>query len=562
MKTDKNTIDELFKEGLGNFTQQPSKSLWRRISWQMLRFEVSHFNFTNISAAWTLAPVAAVVILSVVATYNFDFFSATESSPLTEQLQPASDLPDGNESGIQPNNDFNESTKKDGGAAAVDEATKTLDLPAEVPSLSDIQRNITDDNEQQLAEKETITSKTVAEGQNSSGQTTTTQRASRLSENQKLITPDDNSDAGVAAEAVLAEAIAARSSETHVKADDFTSDSQVISGVPAIEASISALRRKEPTKIVPFTTEEKYHYFQDANYTLYLSNWERQSGVIKEEDDQAHETGKVQRLNSLNSSLALFLRGNYKPPKRDLNSQLAKNARRKTSHLSLAAYGSPEITEYSRMASSSRERSIAGGLAIGYNSPVYLLQAGIEVSYLYDRGDYMTNFGTYDSIGFYQHVNGFTIDPDNPGNIIYDTEQVAVWDSVNHVSHQQTKNSYTYLQFPVMIGYKAYERGLFSAYIKAGPSFSIMLDKNEPSPGFYQPGATIYSVENYTLPRSSANVQILLSIGLHLQATENFGIMAEPVYRYYFDNVYDGNSNGEVKNPYGLGIRAGAFYTF
>lgn len=561
MKTDKNSIDELFKEGLGNFTQQPSTSLWRRISWQMLRFEISHFNFTNISTAWILAPAAAIVIFSVVAVYNYDSLTSSETSPVTEQLQPGSDNSNRNETDLRTTIDPNGTNKNDATADGNLESLNTGSAP-EKQSSSDIQISRNDDRIKQLVEADTKIEKIAIEEKVSKNQNASAQGNPTSSENQKFTITNYNSSAVIISESGLAEAIAAPAVSSHSSAGDFISESQVIAEMPAIETALSTLKRKELINLVPLTTEEKYLFFHGANYTLYESNWEHHSGVQKVEDKDVHETGRVQRLNSINSSLALFLRGSYKPPKRDLNSQLAKNSKRKTSHLSLAAYVSPEITEYSRVASSSRERSIAGGIAVGYNTPVYILQAGVEVSYLYDRGDYMTNFGTYDSIGYYEHVNGFIIDPLNPGNIIYDTHQVAVWDSVEHVSHQQTQNSYTYLQFPVMIGYKAFERGLFSAYIKAGPNFSIMLDKNEPSPDFYQPGATIHSIENYTLPRSSANVQILMSIGLHLQATEKFGFLAEPYYRYYFGNVYDGNNSGTIKNPYGLGIRAGAFYTF
>jgi hypothetical protein len=169
---------------------------------------------------------------------------------------------------------------------------------------------------------------------------------------------------------------------------------------------------------------------------------------------------------------------------------------------------------------------------------------------------------TFDSIGFYNHVNGFTVDPET-GQIIFDTHEVGVWDSISHNSHQQTQTNYTYLQFPVLFGYKAMESGNFSVHLKAGPNFSLLLNRREPGLDFYLPGATVNAIENYSLPRINANVQLLVSLGLQWQVTEKLGILAEPVYRQYLNTVYDLNSdNGTLKNPYSFGLRAGIYFTF
>jgi hypothetical protein len=59
----------------------------------------------------------------------------------------------------------------------------------------------------------------------------------------------------------------------------------------------------------------------------------------------------------------------------------------------------------------------------------------------------------------------------------------------------------------------------------------------------------------------NTSIQILVSLCLQFQPTEKFGIMVEPTYRYYLRSVYEVQGSS-LKNPYGIGIRAGIFYNF
>jgi len=272
-------------------------------------------------------------------------------------------------------------------------------------------------------------------------------------------------------------------------------------------------------------------------------------------------SGKIQKMHSLSFTLGQFFKGKYKPPKRDYEALNASKYRGSNHIISLAAYFAPEMTEYERTASTSREQNYIGGLAVNYSRLNYMLQGGFEICYSYDLGDYMVHMETFDSTGYYNDINSFTIDPQNPDSIIFNTVPVAVWDSVPHQSHEQTQNQYTYLQLPFMIGYKAYERGLFSAYIKTGPSFSFLLNRKEPTLTYYNPDATVQNIDNYTPTRMNTSIQILVSLCLQFQPTEKFGIMVEPTYRYYLRSVYEVQGSS-LKNPYGIGVRGGIFYNF
>lgn len=555
MKTEKNNLDELFRASLGNLTEQPSRGLWHRISRQMLLKEVTRFNFTNVPATWVALPVAAIIIASVaVFTFNNPFQS--EDSSIADQIFPPTvensiTIPQTNSGNVENDNSTN--------IASVESEITDRSQPEEIQEQTS-GLNSTPINQQELSKADALTGAEISTFYNNNSNQTDLHTIQSVDEDQGGIASQES--IAVQTAPVIIPALA---DELTVEADDFQKqirDSEISSEERSLDyktVEISGLVKLESNEIQPLTMKERGQMrFLPFELTDFESRNRR-----KDVDEQSHSTGKVQSLSSQSHSIKYFLRGTYKPPKREFQTNALKSQRKKTSHLVLTGYVAPEITEYARMASTSRERSFAGGLALGYNTPTYVIEGGIEFSYIYDLGDYMVNMETYDSIGFYQSVNGFTVDPNNPGNLIYDIQEVGVWDSVQHHSHQQTQNSYTYLQFPVMFGYKAMNHGNFSAYIKAGPSFSVMLNKNEPGLEFYQSGATINSVENYSLPRLTANVQLLVSLRLQLQVSEKLGIMTEPVYRYYLGTVYEINTNNEkLSNPFGIGLRAGVFYTF
>jgi hypothetical protein len=532
MNNDNHNIDELFKKGLANYTERPARRLWRRISWRMLRDELAHFNFVNFPVTWTAVPAALVVIASI-AFFNLGSPSADEmvpeSTPLTENFEKPLQKSLSDKSGTD---------VSDGHSKHEPEIGNEGDYAAEQPAIA-LQEAVKDELPAEPAKQEAVLS------------------------NEELI---------IAEEAAPVGAPGMPSGDATAK-EEFVAQSSIEQN-PATEKEHDESYNKSGYSVIPRLTKLDIPAFDyippheerepaDVTFRDIRAHKGDADEALTEFDAGAgemHQTGKIQRMHSLNHSLGLLFRGKYKPPKRDFQTR-AMN-KRSQNHLSLAIYVSPEITEYTRMASTSREKNFAAGVALSYNTSKYIIQAGVEASYFYDIGDYMVHMETFDSIGFYNHVNGFAVDPET-GNIIFDTHEVGVWDSISHNSHQQTQTNYTYLQFPVLFGYKAMESGNFSVHLKAGPNFSLLLNRREPGLDFYLPGATVNAIENHSLPRINANVQLLVSLGLQWQVREKLGILVEPVYRQYLNTVYDLNSdNGTLKNPYSFGLRTGIYFTF
>ena len=541
MKLD-NNIDDIFKEGLEGYSEQPSKALWKKVSGGLLRHEISHFNFTNFPKLWSGVAAASIVAVSLI-IFNplinkpVDNAVATaieKETPVIENNQPGQTIFIPSDKGPQ-SQPGDLTTLPSAGPGAVD-----LSPGADGKIISgglDTENRFGDQAQKDLMlpvfeEKDAISFVENADEQHPSG--TTLQDQSGL------------------ATAVAATTVA----ESNLKPAHNSNITDTGSGEPKItttelpeDVEISHLGPRDVNLSAGGTKRMSDEIHVLGQPSVLITNFDR----------AGHESGKIQKMHSLSYSFGQFFKGKYKPPKRRFNESSSALFMGNTPYFSVSAYFSPEFTEYTRMASTSRELSYIGGLAVSYNSSRFIVEGGIEYSYSYDLGDYMVDMQTFDSIGYFNEVGGFIQDPNNPDSVIFETNEVPVFDSVQHNLHQQTQNHYSYLQFPLMIGYQAVERGIFSAYIKAGPSFSFLLNRQEPTLNYYKPDATINQIENYTPTRMNTGIQILVSVSLKFQLSEKLGILVEPTYRYYLKSVYD-NTNSSLKNPYGIGIRGGLYF--
>jgi len=134
----------------------------------------------------------------------------------------------------------------------------------------------------------------------------------------------------------------------------------------------------------------------------------------------------------------------------------------------------------------------------------------------------------------------------------------GVYDSVGHKVETKTANRYTYLQIPLMAGYRIYADRLFTISLKAGPVFSVLLASDEPPVIFSREGAILQSIDNQTPVRASTNWQIAAALGAGMHITRSLTLQLEPTYRSYLRPVYQHHRN----SPYSIGLKAGLLYRF
>lgn len=192
-----------------------------------------------------------------------------------------------------------------------------------------------------------------------------------------------------------------------------------------------------------------------------------------------------------------------------------------------------------------------------YNVNDWFIQFGAGVGLSEDNGTYRIDYAQYDSIGYYYEVTGFTIDPET-GAPVYKTDVKDVYDTVLYNQTKTTDNLYTYLRFPVFGGLKVHENKRFSVCVKAGGTYSILINKNEPGTDFTNDNATWINISNETPERIQSNLQLSFAVGFSYQISNKLSINVEPVYNYYVNPVYERRFNS--KSPWSVGLRAGILF--
>jgi len=205
-----------------------------------------------------------------------------------------------------------------------------------------------------------------------------------------------------------------------------------------------------------------------------------------------------------------------------------------------------------------RKQSRAAGLSLGTFKGPWEFETGIAYAISDDNGRFDINYSSFDSIGFYNKVVSFSPDLQNPGRIIFNTEIEGVYDSIGHNVQTKTAKRYTYLQIPLMAGYRIYANRFLTISLKAGPVFSLMIGSDEQQASFSQENASLQSINDLSPDRVSANWQVAASLGVGLRLSRRFTLLAEPTYKSYLRPVYQ---NTRTK-PQSIGIKTGLLYRF
>ena len=210
---------------------------------------------------------------------------------------------------------------------------------------------------------------------------------------------------------------------------------------------------------------------------------------------------------------------------------------------------------------STTETNFSSDLGISYHIGRFSLRTGVGLSYAADDGIYRIEYKSKDSVGFYNMVTAVAVNQQDPKEIIYYTHRIVVYDSIEHIADDQTRYRYTYLQIPLLAGFRVYESERLGLTLQAGPMVSFLVREKEAQPVIDYPNATIIRIDNNTPARVKTNWQIWLGLRMDYKISKNFSFFAEPVYKYYFKPVIEQETT-PVRNPYSLGIGIGIEYNF
>ena len=220
----------------------------------------------------------------------------------------------------------------------------------------------------------------------------------------------------------------------------------------------------------------------------------------------------------------------------------------------------PELINYNTTHSYS-EMNYWLNAKIAYHFSKFSIQTGVALGYVFDEGKYNTKYISKDSIGYFTSVISFYVDPVHQNELIFNTKNVAVYDSLKHYADDRTRNRYTYLEFPLLLGYQLFETNKLSLDILAGPAFTVLIGTREAQPFIDYPNARIIRINDNTPQRVKTNWKIAIGLHLEYRVTKKLGCYLEPSYKYYF-NSFIKKEQTSSQEPYSVGIGLGIRFHF
>lgn len=189
----------------------------------------------------------------------------------------------------------------------------------------------------------------------------------------------------------------------------------------------------------------------------------------------------------------------------------------------------------------------------------FSLATGFGLGYTFDEGRYEVAYTSLDSVGYYQAVTSYTVGTGN--EIVFHTKTVGVYDSLHHLGDSRTKDRYSYLQVPLLAGFRLVDAGKVSLAIQAGPAVSFLVGSRRSDPVIRYSNATITRIDDDTPARREVTWQIWSSAVVEYRVTRQVGIYLEPSFKYYLDTPAVNEGSG-YKSPVAVGLGAGLRFTF
>ncbi|MEN8223805.1 MAG: hypothetical protein ABFS05_00470 [Bacteroidota bacterium] len=201
-------------------------------------------------------------------------------------------------------------------------------------------------------------------------------------------------------------------------------------------------------------------------------------------------------------------------------------------------------------------------LTAAYEKSRFIMEGGLGANYTSESAKYGITYSTFDSIGYFVNVNSFSIDPQNPDSILFETSLKSIYDSIEHYRIEENTNKYAYLQIPVRMGYRIIEKDRFSLDMKLGILFSIQIYKDVPEAPYQGNDVDEIEVIRHYPDRLRSNWQYSASLGMNYHINRQLRFTLEPFYRQYIKSVYSSTSEYSARSPYAFGIRGGIYFHF
>jgi len=230
----------------------------------------------------------------------------------------------------------------------------------------------------------------------------------------------------------------------------------------------------------------------------------------------------------------------------------------KKANMYFGIHGNTGLSYYSVR---SQKAYFAGDITVAYSFSELSAEAGLGLSYERDNGDFIVNYNSYDSVGFYYNITSFSYDPVDD-TILFNMKEVNVYDSIQHETLKNTITGYTYLQIPIGIKYEIGKFNRISIIARTGGIFQILLAKNEPAVTGIPMDANINSMFNSVPTRLKTSWKLYAGVQFRYLLTDKIRIELEPIFMQYLQTPYERKEGFDMKRPYSVGLRTGLSFNF
>jgi hypothetical protein len=211
---------------------------------------------------------------------------------------------------------------------------------------------------------------------------------------------------------------------------------------------------------------------------------------------------------------------------------------------------------------SSDQITYAADVSFGLKVKKYYFETGVGYRYVQERGSYKINFITKDSVGYYNQVTSFEINPQYPDKIILNYKKTTVFDSIEHVAYTAPLFKYDYFTVPLKIGYRFFNRKKLFAALETGIEYNRLINAYIPESGFYYQGSDVINIVNTTSERVINNWKYLISIRVGIKLKNNICLIVQPEFSKYANSIYKVESGSGKTKPYMMNLRASIYYDF
>ena len=231
---------------------------------------------------------------------------------------------------------------------------------------------------------------------------------------------------------------------------------------------------------------------------------------------------------------------------------------KKQRHFYTGASASIAITYY---ALSSDEVSWTTDLAYGMKLKNSYIESGIGFQKMKEQGVFQIDYKTNDSVGYYNKVVSFEVDPNNPNTITYKTQTTTVYDSIEHQLLKSPLYTYNYIVVPVKFGYKFYQKNGLSISAETGIIYSYLTHTYVPEVSYNEGNTQLIGISNNTPNRVEHNFRFHMALRFNYNIAGSINLSIQPEFTKYINSIYEQSSNNKAR-PYTMGIRFGIYFGF